>query len=324
MLIVVALGGNALLRRGETPDADIQEEHIARAVQAIAPLAREHDLVVTHGNGPQVGQLALESARDPDLSHPFPFDALVAQTQGLIGYWLLQSLQNTLPGRSVVSLVTQTLVEEDDPAFAAPTKFVGPDYAEDEAQRLAEIWGWSIRPDGGAWRRVVASPEPRKVVEVDQVRTMVDDGAVVICAGGGGVPVAQNPEGRIHGVEAVVDKDLTSSLLARQLHADALLLLTDVPAVQLDYGTNRAQSLEHASPEVLRSYPFAAGSMGPKVEAACRFVEATQKPAAIGRLEDATRLFAGTAGTLVRRWDVGNQRNEAAPEQHASRTASTG
>jgi carbamate kinase len=299
VLIVAALGGNALLRRDEKPDADIQEEHIARAVDALVPLTLEHDLVITHGNGPQVGQLALESARDPDLSHPYPFDALVAQTQGMIGYWLLQALQNAIPGRSVVSLVTQTLVERDDPAFAAPTKFVGPDYPEDEAKRLAKQWGWSIHQDGGAWRRVVASPEPRKLVEADQVRKLVVDGAVVVCAGGGGVPVVQNSEGRLQGVEAVVDKDLSSSLLARQLNADALLLLTDVPAVKVDDGTSDAHSLGVVSPELLRRYHFPAGSMGPKVEAACRFVEATRRTAAIGRLEDAAQLFAGTTGTVV-------------------------
>ncbi len=320
-MIVAALGGNALLCRGEKPDADTQEEHVARAVEALVPLALEHDLVITHGNGPQVGQLALESARDSDLPHPYPLDTLVAQTQGMIGYWLLQALQNALPGRSVVSLVTQTLVEQDDPAFAAPTKFVGPDYAKDEAQRLVQVWGWSIDQDGEAWRRVVASPEPRKVVEADQVCTLVASGAIVVCAGGGGVPVIQSPEGQLHGVEAVVDKDLTSSLLARHLHADSLLLLTDVPAVQLGYGTSHPQFLDHASPEVLRSYPFAAGSMGPKVEAACRFVEATQNPAAIGRLEDASQLFAGTAGTVVRRWDVGSRRDQPGTGAATSHTA---
>jgi carbamate kinase len=299
MLLVVALGGNALLERGETPLAEIQEEHVAAAVDALAPLAGLHDLVVTHGNGPQVGLLALESARDPSLPHPYPFDVLVAQTQGMIGYFLLQALGNALPGQQVVSLVCQTLVAADDPAFEHPTKFVGPVYEQQEAERLARTRGWTVRPDGDSWRRVVASPDPLALVELPTIRTLVADGAVVVCAGGGGVPVRRDGDGRLHGVEAVVDKDLTATLLARHLGADALLLLTDVDAVEHGYGTDEARPIRRATAAELRAETFAPGSMGPKVDAACRFVEATGKTAMIGRLDRATALLDGSAGTTV-------------------------
>ncbi len=299
MRIVAALGGNALLERGEKPDADIQESHVQAAVEALAPLARAHELVVTHGNGPQVGMLALESARDPALSHPFPFDVLGAQTQGMIGYWLAQALRKVVPGRSVGCLICQTLVDEDDPAFANPTKFVGPVYREQQARALAAERGWAMRRDGAAWRRVVPSPEPRELVELPLIRMLVESGALLVCAGGGGIPVTADEAGGLHGVEAVVDKDLTAALLARAVSADALLLLTDVDAVMDDFGTPNARPLRQATPGQLRARSLPAGSMGPKVEAACRFVEATGGIAAIGRLGEAPALLAGEAGTTI-------------------------
>jgi len=299
MRLVVALGGNALLERGEAPGVEIQEKHVAVAVEALAPLAADHDLVVTHGNGPQVGLLALESARDPDLSHPYSFDVLGAQTQGMIGYFLLQAFENALPGQEVVSLVCQTLVDRDDPAFDRPTKFVGPVYSEAEAHRIARRRGWTVHQDGAAWRRVVASPEPQMPVELPTIRMLAANGAVVICSGGGGIPVSRGPDGLLHGVEAVIDKDLTAALLARELEADALILLTDVSHVELGFGTPSARPISHTTPAELRAHPFAGGSMGPKVDAACRFVEWTGKPAMIGRLEDAGALVDGDAGTVV-------------------------
>ena len=217
MRLVVAVGGNALLERGEVPLAEIQEKHVEAAVAALAPLAHDHDMVVTHGNGPQVGLLANESAADPALPHPYPLDVLGAQTQGMIGYFLLQAFENALPGREVVSLVGQTEVAADDPAFEHPTKFVGPVYSEDEGHRIAARRGWQIRPDGTSWRRVVASPEPLAIVELPTIRPLVGDGAVVICAGGGGIPVLRDDDGRLRGAEAVIDKDLSASLLARDL-----------------------------------------------------------------------------------------------------------
>src|SRR3954452_23669346 len=208
MRLVIAIGGNALLERGQKPDADIQRANAVRAVEALAPLAEEHQLVITHGNGPQVGLLALESAADPSLDLPYPLDVLGAQTQGMIGYWLLQALQNALPGRQVASVVNQTLVSTADPAFANPTKFVGPVYDEASAQRIAAERGWSVAPDGEYWRRVVPSPAPERIVETRVVRQLLNSGAIVVCAGGGGAPVIRNEAGKLEGVEAVVDKDL--------------------------------------------------------------------------------------------------------------------
>ena len=299
MRIVAALGGNALLRRGQKPDADVQEANAARAVAALAPLASAHELVLTHGNGPQVGVLALQSASDPHLTTPYPFDVLGAQTQGMIGYWLLQAMQNALPGRQVAAIINQTLVEAHDPAFENPTKFVGEVYSEEEARTLASARGWVVKPDGDKWRRVVGSPTPQRVVETRLIRLLLLSGAVVVCAGGGGVPVIRNEEGHLEGVEAVVDKDLTAAVLAEALEADALLVLTDVPHVVRDFGTPEATPILRATPAALRRETFPSGSMGPKVDAVCRFVELTGDMAAIGRLEDAVAILDGDAGTVV-------------------------
>jgi carbamate kinase len=255
--------------------------------------------VITHGNGPQVGMLALESAHDPAISRPYPFDVLGAQTQGMIGYWLIQALQNALPRRPVACLVSRTLVGRDDPAFGQPSKFVGPVYDEPRARALAAAHGWEIRRDGARWRRVVPSPEPAELLDLPAIRTLLGTRAIVICAGGGGIPVVADGAGGTHGVEAVVDKDQTASLLARQLDADALLLLTDVAAVMDGYGTPQARPIRRATPAELRARVFPAGSMGPKADAVCRFVEATGKPAAIGRLGDAQALLAQQAGTVI-------------------------
>jgi len=297
--IVIAIGGNALLERGQRPDAAVQRTNALRAVQALAPLAEEHEVVITHGNGPQVGLLALESAADATLTQPYPLDVLGAQTQGMIGYWLLQALQNALPGRQVAAVVNQTLVSAADPAFDAPTKFVGPVYDEPTAHRLANERGWRVAPDGPYWRRVVPSPMPQRIVETRVVRLLLTSGAVVVCAGGGGVPVIRNESGQLEGVEAVVDKDLATAVLAESLEADALLLLTDVPAVLRGYGTPQAEPISRATPAALRQERFPAGSMGPKVDAVCRFVEVTGDLAAIGALADATLILAGKAGTVV-------------------------
>jgi carbamate kinase len=299
MRVVAALGGNALLERGEKPDADIQESHIQRAVKALAPLARAHDLVLTHGNGPQVGMLALESERDPALSRRYSLDVLGAQTQGMIGYWLARALRAAVPGRPAGCLVGQTKVDPDDAAFANPTKFVGPVYQEKDALGLAAERGWVVRRDGAAWRRVVPSPEPLELVERPLIRVLLDSGALVVCAGGGGIPVVADASGVLGGVDAVVDKDLTAALLARAVDADALLLLTDVDAVIDGFGTPDARPIRHARPSELRARSFPAGSMGPKVEGACRFVDATGRMAAIGRMDAAVALLRCAAGTIV-------------------------
>ncbi|HEV2244543.1 MAG TPA: carbamate kinase [Streptosporangiaceae bacterium] len=299
MRIVVALGGNALLERGERPDADIQEHHVASAVDALGPLLRDHDLIVTHGNGPQVGVLAVESAGDPALSRPYPFDVLGAQTQGMIGYWLVQALQGAGAGKPAACLICRTVVHPRDPAFAHPSKFVGPVYDKATALRLAMDQGWDVREDGKAWRRVVPSPEPIGLLERDMIRVLVSRGVIVVCAGGGGVPVVADGPRRFRGVEAVVDKDLTAALLAQAVEASALLLLTDVEAVIDGYGTPQDRPIRRTTPRELRARSFPAGSMGPKVEAVCRFVEKTGTMAAIGRLDDAAALLDGTAGTIV-------------------------
>jgi carbamate kinase len=299
MRIVVALGGNALLKRGERPDAANQIANVALAVEALAPLAREHELVVTHGNGPQIGVLAVESASDPRLSAPYPLDVLGAQTQGMIGYWLLQAFQNALPGRQVASMLNQTLVLAHDPALDNPTKFVGEVYEQEEALRLAAERGWSVLKDGNGWRRVVGSPKPQRVVETRMIRLLLLSGAVVICAGGGGVPVVRDERGKLTGLEAVIDKDLTAAVLAEALDADVLMVLTDVPNVVRNYGTPQAEPITRITPGALRRENFPAGSMGPKVDAVCRFVELTGDMAAIGRLQDAEAIMAGDAGTII-------------------------
>ena len=299
MRIVAALGGNALMQRGQTPDADLQIENARRAAIVLAHLANEHEVVVTHGNGPQVGVLALESANDVRLSRPYPFDTLGAETQGMIGYWLLQALTNELPGRRVAALVTQTEVEAGDPAFADPTKFVGEMYSKAVAERFVEERAWTVKQDGSGYRRVVPSPRPAAIVELETIAALVEAGTTVICAGGGGVPVVRDEFGRLEGVEAVIDKDATGRLLAESLGADAFLVLTDVTAVMTDFGTPDQQEITRATPHSLRAQNPPAGSMGPKVEAAASFVENTGAMAAIGRLEDAVEIIEGRAGTIV-------------------------
>jgi len=297
MRIVVALGGNALLRRGQPTDVETQRANIEVACAAVAALAHEHELVLTHGNGPQVGLLALQAEAYAG-TRPYPLDVLGAESEGMIGYLLEQGLQNLLPGRDVATLLTQTLVDASDPAFAAPSKPIGPIYEEERARELAAARGWSVARDGSAWRRVVASPEPRAIVEERTIRLLVEHGVLVICSGGGGIPVVAR-DGGLHGVEAVVDKDLAAALLARLLGAELLLLLTDVPAIEEGFGTPAARRIERADPAQLRRLELAPGSMGPKAEAAARFVEATGGRAGIGALADALAIVNGDAGTIV-------------------------
>jgi carbamate kinase len=299
MRVVAALGGNALLQRGELADVETQRGNVARAVESLALLAREHELVVTHGNGPQVGLLALQAEAYKGV-HPYPLDVLGAETEGMIGYMIEQGLKAALPDREVATLLTQVVVEHDDPAFGAPTKPIGPTYPEGEARVLAELRGWAVARDGDAWRRVVASPEPKSIVEVRAIQLLVEAGVLVVCVGGGGVPVVHEASGGLRGVEAVIDKDLAAALLARELDADALLLLTDVAAIELHHGTPDAEPLSAATPAEVRSLGLPAGSMGPKAEAAARFVESGGRLAAICSLDAASDALDGNAGTLVR------------------------
>jgi carbamate kinase len=300
MLVVVALGGNALLKRGQPLDAAVQRANVKVAAEVLAEIARDHQLVVTHGNGPQVGLLALQNEAYADV-RPYPLDVLDAESEGMVGYVIEQELGHHLPSSRLATMLTQVVVDANDPAFHHPTKFVGPVYPWEEADRLGKERGWTIRQDGTGWRRVVPSPEPKRIVELRAIRTLVDHGMTVICAGGGGVPVVQrHPLGTV-GVEAVIDKDLSAALLARHLGADALLLLTDVDAVYQGWGTPHARAIRETTPEVLQAVDAPAGSMGPKIEAVCRFVGSGGTMAAIGALADAPDLLAGRAGTIVRR-----------------------
>lgn len=298
MRVVAALGGNAILRRGEPPEAETQRAGVERAAVALAALARAHELVVTHGNGPQVGLLAMQSAATADV-RPYPLDVLGAESEGMVGYLLEQAIENALPGRAVATLLTQVVVDADDPAFGHPTKPIGIVYPEARARELAAANGWTIAADGSGFRRVVPSPEPLRIVELRAIQVLLEAGAVVVCTGGGGIPVTRDPEAGLRGVEAVVDKDLASALLAEAISADRLLLLTDVDAVDLSFGAPPPRPLRAATPAELRRHPFAPGSMGPKVEAACRFVERTGGEAAIGSLDEADAVLAGEAGTRV-------------------------
>ncbi|MDZ4394606.1 carbamate kinase [Cypionkella sp.] len=300
MLVVAALGGNALLRRGEPLTAQNQRLNIQHAATALAAILRAgHQLVITHGNGPQVGLLALQSAAyKPDEA--YPLDVLGAETEGMIGYLIEQELENVLGhDRPVAVLLTQIVVDANDPAFANPTKFVGPVYLEDEARKLAAARGWAIAPDGDRWRRVVASPKPQEIPDLAVLRLLMRNGVVVICAGGGGIPVVRRGDGSLIGVEAVIDKDHASALLATAIKADALLMLTDVTAVFRDFGTARAAPIARLTPEQAAALSLPQGSMAPKVAAACDFVQRGGKLAGIGRLEDAVAILNGTAGTLV-------------------------
>ncbi len=295
-MVVIALGGNALLRRGEPADAATQRANIVRAVRAVAAVARHHEVVVTHGNGPQVGLLALQAAAYRDVA-PYPLDVLGAESEGMIGYLLEQELMNALPEQPVATLLTQVTVDAADPAFAAPSKPIGPVYDEPTGTRLAAERGWTLAADGDGVRRVVASPEPRAILELAAIEQLIRGGLLVVCAGGGGIPVIK--EDAIRGVEAVVDKDRATALLAEELDAEALLLLTDVPRVVAGWGTADAVEIDRGTPAQLREQHFAAGSMGPKVAAACRFVERTGRLAAIGALDDAEAILAGRAGTRI-------------------------
>jgi carbamate kinase len=301
MRIVVALGGNALMKRSDPMTIEAQRANVRIAAKALAPIALEHELVIAHGNGPQVGLLALQAAAYTG-AEPYPLDVLGAQTQGMIAYMIEQELGNLLPfEKPLATVLTMVEVDPADPAFADPTKFVGPCYGKAEADRLAAERGWAFSRDGDAWRRVVASPDPIRLFEIRPVKWLLEKGTVVICAGGGGIPTVYLPDGTrtLVGIEAVVDKDLASELLAREIAADLLLMVTDAEGVFAHWGTPEQELLRRVTPEELAAHEFAAGSMGPKVEAAIRFVTETGKRAAIGSLDDITRLVTGEAGTNV-------------------------
>jgi carbamate kinase len=306
MRVVVALGGNALLKRGEPMTADVQRANVRKAAPALAAIAQNHQLVLSHGNGPQVGLLALQASAYEEVE-AYPLDVLGAQTEGMIGYVLEQELGNLLPPEvPLATILTMVEVDASDPAFADPTKFVGPVYDAETADALAADKGWAFRQDGESWRRVVPSPEPRRIFEIRPIKWLLDKGVVLICGGGGGIPTMydvlapRTPAGRaLSGVEAVVDKDLACELLAREVGADLFLMATDVEGVYVDWGTPQQRLLERVTVDELHELAFAAGSMGPKVAAAARFVQRTGRRAAIGALEHIEAIVEGRAGTQV-------------------------
>ena len=296
--LVVALGGNALLKRGEPLEADIQRKNILLAAKTIARLTHDWRVVLVHGNGPQVGLLALQNSAYDKVT-PYPLDVLGAESQGMIGYMLQQALKNQLPQREISVLLTQVEVDAADPAFRQPTKYIGPVYDEAQAAALQAEKGWTFKADGHYFRRVVPSPQPQRIVERDAINALIGRDHLVICNGGGGVPVVEKADG-YHGIEAVIDKDLSAALLARQIEADALLILTDADAVYVDWGTPGQRPLTQVTPAQLNAMTFDAGSMGPKVAACSRFVDECHGIAGIGALADGPAILAGEKGTLIR------------------------
>ncbi|PSW15085.1 carbamate kinase [Photobacterium sanctipauli] len=295
--VVVALGGNALLRRGEPLEAETQRQNIAKAAQTIAEIGKEYNVVLVHGNGPQVGLLALQGLEYKKVN-PYPLDVLGSETQGMIGYMLMQELKNLLPEQDVSCMLTQMTVDPNDPAFADPTKPIGPVYQEAEAREMAEKYHWTVKPDGQYFRRVVPSPLPTGIVESDAISTLIKQEHLVICTGGGGIPVKKE-NGKLVGVEAVIDKDMSAAYLAKQLDADALLILTDADAVYLDWGKPTQKALRSTNPRELAQYAFDAGSMGPKIDASCEFIKKGGKLVGIGALEDGLAILKGEAGTNI-------------------------
>jgi len=306
MRIVVALGGNALLKRGEALGADAQLRNVKLAAAQIAAVAEGNELVIVHGNGPQVGMLAALAEQGPS-SERFPLDVLDAETEGMIGYLLELELRNRLPAsRPLATLLTMVEVDAADPAFKQPDKPVGPMLSSSAAEELARAKGWSVARDGDGYRRVVPSPQPLRFLEIEPVRALLAQHTVVICAGGGGIPVVADTQGQRSGIEAVVDKDRSAALLGHEIGADLFVIATDVNGVYVDWGTPAAKPVHHAHPDELAALRFAAGSMGPKVEAACDFARRSGRRATIGALSDIEALVAGRAGTSVSVTGAGN------------------
>lgn len=298
MRIVLSVGGNALLKRAEAMSEEVQRRNIREAVRSMGRILNEHEVLITHGNGPQVGLLALQAESYKDVP-PYGLDILGAESQAMVGYMLLTALQKALPQKHFVNLVTRTVVREDDPAFDNPTKFIGAVYSKERAFELAKEHHWCVKSDGRYWRRVMPSPEPIEVLEIGAIESLMKAGVTVIAAGGGGVPMVRDEKGILRGVEAVIDKDLAASLLAQALQADLFLIATDVDAVYTHFDQNDACAIHQTTPEELAAIAFPAGSMGPKVEAACRFVKSTGRRAAIGSLSEIEELLLGTKGTQI-------------------------
>ncbi|WP_153769278.1 carbamate kinase [Labrenzia sp. CE80] len=299
MRIVVALGGNALLRRGQEMTAANQRENARIAAEALAPIGAAEELVVTHGNGPQVGLLALQEAAYTDVEE-YPLDVLGAETEGMIGYMIEQELGNLLPiEKPLATLLTMVEVDPKDSAFQDPTKFIGPVYDRETIDKMAAEKGWSVKPDGDKWRRVVPSPLPKRIFQVRPIRWLLSEGTIVIAAGGGGIPTMYGADGKLTGVECVIDKDRCSALLAKDIDADVFVMATDADAVYLDWGTEDQKAIQRATPDAMDAFDFPAGSMGPKVEAAQDFARVTGKKSIICALADVADAIAGTKGTTI-------------------------
>ncbi|MDN2666090.1 carbamate kinase [Vibrio lentus] len=296
-IIVVAVGGNALLQRGEVMSCENQKKSIAQTAGSLAELSKDYRLVVVHGNGPQVGLLSLQNNAYKDCP-PYPFDVLGAETQGMIGYLIQQGLNAAIKDRFTTTILTRIVIDENDPAIADPAKFIGPIYTEEQAKQLAEANQWVVKPDGTHWRRVVPSPSPKEVLEIKAIKDLLEKEHLIICGGGGGAPVVEK-DGAYVGFEAVIDKDMTAALIAEEIGAEHLLILTDGSHVCLDWGTPKEEKLENVSVEQMKKYTFPAGSMGPKVDACCLFVEKTKQHGHIGDLSSALEIIEGKTGTHI-------------------------
>jgi carbamate kinase len=299
MRIVVALGGNALSRKGEVPSALNQRENVKTAARALAPVASKHELIISHGNGPQVGMLALQAASYNQVE-PYPLDILGAETEGMIGYMIEQELGNLLPfEKPFATILTMVEVDEKDPAYKRPSKPIGPVYGKQEADKIASSQGWTMAKTGKGWRRVVPSPHPKRIFEIRPIKWLLEKGAIVICAGGGGIPTAYDDDGNLRGADVVIDKDRASALLAAEIDADLLILATDVDGVYRHWGTSSATKIDKISPDELQKLDFSKGSMGPKVEAACFFVDRPQRSAVIGAVADLEEMVFLRSGTII-------------------------
>lgn len=298
MLLVIALGGNALLQRGEPLEAALQHRNVKHTAKTLAELALQHQLVICHGNGPQVGLLALQNEAYTKVN-PYPLDVLDAETQGMIGYLIQNELGNLVAPKQVTTLLTQIVVDKNDSAFQKPAKPIGPVYTENEANKIAKERGWTVAPDGTHFRRVVPSPQPKEIVELQSIKTLLQAGNIVICGGGGGIPVIRNEKNQLEGIEAVIDKDNTASLIAEKLGADRLIILTDVSAACIDFGTPKQRAIKAAPPALLEAMNFAKGSMGPKIYAAARFAKNTGKSATIGNLFEIHQMLEKKSGTHI-------------------------
>ena len=299
MKIVIALGGNALLKRGEPMTAENQRENVKTACAQIARVYDGNQLIITHGNGPQVGLLALQNNAYKEVPM-YPLDVLGAETAGMIGYMIQQELSNTVPGSaSIATVLTQIQVDPKDPAFQKPSKPVGPVYSKEEADKIAAEKGWTMAPDNDKYRRVVASPKPVNIFGLEPLKTLIDNKYIVVCGGGGGIPTWVDDKGKQHGAEAVIDKDLATALLATLIDADLFVIATDVDGAYLDWGKPEQKRIALAAPDAALAFGFASGSMGPKIEAAANFATATGKDAVIGALADIEQIVAGKAGTRI-------------------------